>query len=168
MKLLAIDPGTESSGIVMVDIRNMNILGTLGEVNNFEVMRMVSNRSHAKQCDHLAIEMIASYGMPVGASTFETCLWIGRFIQAWVEGQPDEAYTLIYRGQVKDVLCNSRRAKDANIRQALLDRYPPEGGGKTPQIGTKKEPGPLYGVKKHAWSALAVAHAWERLNKDGK
>jgi hypothetical protein len=41
------------------------------------------------------------------------------------------------------------RAKDPNVRQALLDKIGP--------VGTKKNPGPLYGVSGHGWSALAVA-----------
>jgi len=41
------------------------------------------------------------------------------------------------------------RAKDANIRQALLDLIGPQ--------GTKKTPGPTYGIKSHTWAALAVA-----------
>lgn len=28
--------------------------------------------------------------------------------------------------------------------------------GIDPQVGTKAKPGPLYGVKGHSWSALAV------------
>ena len=54
-------------------------------------------------------------------------------------------------------LCNSVRAKDSNVRQALLDRFPATGGGKTPQIGTKSKPGPLYGFSKDMWAALGVA-----------
>jgi len=94
----------------------------------------------------LAIEMIASYGMAVGREVFETCVWIGRFIEAW--HSPDDV-RLIYRKDVKMYLCGTPRAKDANIRQALIDLLGPQ--------GTKKQPGPTYGVKSHAWAALAVA-----------
>jgi len=102
----------------------------------------------------LAIEMIASYGMAVGREVFETCVWIGRFQQAW---HTPDGVKLVYRRDVKMQLCGSPKAKDANIRQALLDMFPATGGGKTPQIGTKAQPGPLYGITSHAWAALAVA-----------
>jgi hypothetical protein len=97
----------------------------------------------------LAVEMIASYGMPVGREVFETCLWIGRFIEAW-----GRQYQLIYRKDVKIFHCESVRATDANIRASLIDRFGP---GKVKAIGTKKAPGPLYGIKGDEWSALAVA-----------
>jgi hypothetical protein len=88
--------------------------------------------------------MIASYGMAVGASTFETCVWIGRFIEvARVDVE------LIFRKDIKLFLCGTMRAKDANIRQALIDKIGPQ--------GTKKTPGPTYGIKSHSWAALAVA-----------
>jgi hypothetical protein len=64
----------------------------------------------------LAVEMIASYGMPVGREVFETCLWIGRFIEAW-----GRQYQLIYRKDVKVFHCESVRATDANIRASLID-----------------------------------------------
>ena len=100
--------------------------------------------------------MIASYGMPVGEETFNTCVWIGRFVQA---AMPIEA-DLIPLLDVKMALCHDSRAKDANIRRAILDLYPATGCGKTPQVGTKKKPGPLYGVKSHSWAALAVGQTW--------
>jgi hypothetical protein len=102
----------------------------------------------------VAIEMIASYGMPVGREVFETCVWIGRFQQALESPGTAE---LVYRKDVKLHLCGSPRAKDGNVRQALIDLFPATGGGKTPQIGTKKQPGPLYGMSSHAWAALGVA-----------
>jgi hypothetical protein len=88
--------------------------------------------------------MIASYGMPVGASTFETCLWIGRFIElARTESR------LVYRKDIKMHLCGSMRAKDGNVRQALIDLIGEQ--------GTKKDKGPTYGISSHSWAALAVA-----------
>jgi len=55
---------------------------------------------------------------------------------------------------VKLHLTQTRRAKDANIRQALIDRYGP---GKALAVGLKATPGPLYGLTGDCWSALAVA-----------
>lgn len=151
MRLLAIDPGTEQSGYCVFDGDTVTASGVMP---NTEMLAYVQRGHFEINAHKLAIEMIASYGMPVGREVFETCLWIGRFVQAW--HNPD-AVQLIYRRDVKTHLCGTAKAKDANIRQALLDRFPRTGGGKTPQVGTKAAPGPLYGVSTHAWAALAVA-----------
>ncbi len=161
MRLLCIDPGTEASGVVVLHTPTKEIPNAWSKISNWCLLSLIHD--YRKTTDHMAIEMIASYGMPVGATTFETCLWIGRFIQAY-NGEI-ENHTLVYRGQVKDVLCKNRKAKDGNIRQALLDKYPRTGGGKTPQVGIKSNPGPLYGISKHAWSALAVGFAWMELHQ---
>lgn len=145
--MLAIDPGTSESGWVwLLDGGGVHNSGVWA---NAAVLDMVASHH-----DKIAIEMIASYGMAVGREVFETCVWIGRFIQA--AKNPDDV-RLVYRRDVKLHLCGSPQAKDPNIRQALLDMFPRTGGGKTPQIGTKAQPGPLYGVSSHAWAALAVA-----------
>lgn len=136
MKILAIDPGTTESGFYAGP-------GHHGTVSN-EHMRLLLQRNDLK-VDMVAIEMIASYGMPVGKEVFETCLWIGRFIEAW-NGQ----FTLVYRKDVKLALCGTPRAKDSNVWQALVDIYGPP--------GTKKEPGGTYGVRSHARAAMAVWH----------
>jgi hypothetical protein len=102
----------------------------------------------------LAIEMVASYGMAVGATVFETCVWSGRFIERWLVSDKRRPEPVrVHRKEVKIHLCGSMRAKDANIRQALIDRY----GGKESAIGKKANPGPLYGMSGDCWSALAVA-----------
>ena len=161
MRILAIDPGTTQSGWCVLDGSSVSLCGVM---ENREMLRMLTMQRRSDPWEHtLAIEMIASYGMAVGREVFETCVWIGRFVQAW---HSPEAARMVYRRDVKLHLCGTTQAKDANVRQAIVDLFPRTGGGKTPQVGTKKQPGPLYGVSSHAWSALGVAltarHQMER------
>jgi len=141
MTILAIDPGTVQCGWVLYDAGKVHESGLMANTDMLAHLVRAPDKTRT-----LAIEMIASYGMAVGREVFETCVWIGRFKQAWFD--PD-AVRLIYRGQVKQFLCRSARAKDANIRQALIDLVGPQ--------GVKAKPGPTYGVRSHAWAALAVA-----------
>ena len=148
MSILGIDPGSEQSGYVLYRHSVPPIITGKGILPNEEMLCVINYRER----DTFVIEMIASYGMPVGASIFETCIWIGRFIQA--HGKPCHR---IFRRDVKLHLCNSARAKDGNVRQALIDKFPATGGGKCPQIGTKEAPGPLHGMHGDEWAALGVA-----------
>lgn len=143
--ILAIDPGTTESGWVRLD--DGKVIDS-GVTDNGDMLakleRGFCSDTTWMRPSKVAIEMIASYGMPVGREVFETCVWIGRFIEAW-----GNQHRLIYRKDVKMHLCGSPRAKDSNIRQALIDKLGPQ--------GNKANPGPTYGVKSHAWAALAVA-----------
>ncbi len=144
--IICIDPGPIVSGAVVMD--GMNIRAAFPEIDNIDLKSTLRGDHGIKV---LVYEMIACYGMPVGREVFETCVWIGRFCEAFCgDTEP------VYRRDAKIHLCDSPRAKDANVRQAIIDKYEPAGGGKTPQVGTKAAPGPLYGVSKHAWAALAV------------
>lgn len=148
--ILALDPGPAQTGWVLYDGERVR---ECGFSENAQLLEDIAAQ-WPYDAATLAIEMIASYGMPVGREVFETCLWIGRFMQAW---HSPEAVRLVYRKDVKMHLCGTAKAKDPNVRQALIDLFPATGGGKTPQIGTKAQPGPLYGVSTHAWPALGVA-----------
>lgn len=158
MKILAIDPGDRLSAYIIYE--NGDIHG-MGIVEN-EVLINMLLRDFDIFADVVCIEMIASYGMPVGKTVFETCVFIGRLVQVCVEN-PDryKEYNFVYRKDVKIDLCNTTRAKDSNVRQAIIDIY---GGDRKEVIGTKKHPGPLYGVKKDIWAALAVAIYYYRNN----
>lgn len=140
MRVFAIDPGTTQSGWVLFEGREVVQSGV---DDNHELLTWVK---HGQRADLLAIEMIAGMGMTVGQTTFDTVRWIGRFQQAWRD--PD-AVRFVYRREVKQFLCNSQQAKDANVRQALIDLVG--------EPGVKAKPGPTYGVKSHAWQALGVA-----------
>ena len=147
--ILAIDPGHVQSAYLIWDWRNKVIISA-GIKDNSEMLDTLRHKGEFNLSEPLipVIEMIASYGMPVGKEIFETCLLIGRMVEIFSGG-----VHLVYRKDIKLHLCGSPRAKDSNIRQVLIDRYG--------QPGTKKAPGLLYGVSKDIWSALAVAIFWQ-------
>ena len=152
-RIFAIDPGNVESGYAIIDLPSLEVIEA-GKINNYELLKAVPLLSCT--ADIFAVEMIASYGMAVGKDVFDTCLWIGRFIQA-----AEKDATLIYRKEEKVILCNDLRAKDTNIRQALINRYAKH-DFKTGK-GVKKNPDTFYGVSKDAWQAIAVGvTAYER------
>lgn len=143
--VFAIDPGDKQSAYCVYDGKRPIEFGI---ASNEEVLALFGHLSshYADPHPELVIEMIASYGMAVGANVFETCVWIGRFVQAWGRRAP---CARVKRGEVKMHLCNSMRAKDSNVRQALIDRFG--------EPGTKKAPGVTYGISKDVWAAFALA-----------
>ena len=149
--ILAIDPGNIESGVVLLDDNLKPV--EYGKWNNENVRQEL--RRNIKKYGytlHIAIEMIASYGMAVGQSVFETCIWICRFKE--MAEQYNMNVTYIYRKDEKMNLCHSMKAKDSNIVQALIDRFAPNTPNKGK--GSKKEPGWFYGFKKDIWQAYAV------------
>jgi hypothetical protein len=143
---LAVDPGTIRTAWLVYDPKEKLIVD-FGHESNERFLERVRG-GYASGARHMAIEMVASYGMAVGAEVFATCVWTGRFIEAWSR-LAGATHAEVFRKDVKLFLCNSLRAKDANIRQALIDRIGPR--------GCKKTPGPTFGISGDVWSALAVA-----------
>lgn len=156
--IFAVDPGNIESGFIIY-FPDTHTVGDMGVLENNDLLNVINQCSRGWHYD-FAFEMIASYGMAVGKDVFNTCVWIGRFVQ---EAKPRKT-ELVYRKEVKMHLCGTTKAKDANISQAIKDLFPHTGGGANPVIGTKKQPGPLFGVKSHIWPALGVAltHAQNR------
>lgn len=151
--IIAIDPGNIQSGFVVVEHDGREITRVLdkGKADNDYILTLLACYSGYD----LAIEMIASYGMAVGAEVFDTCVWVGRF---WQEGQrfaDRDRMRLVYRMEEKLCLCRSLKATDSNIAQALVDRYAP--GQPRRGKGTVKNPGFFHGFSKDIWSAMAVA-----------
>lgn len=160
--ILAIDPGNEQSAYVVID-KDLTPI-QFAKVENLELMELIKS-GEFKDCNHLAIEMIASYGMAVGKSVFETCVWIGIFMEA-LKTEYGLKTTLVYRKDVKMNLCNSTKAKDSNVMRALIDRFAPNtrNNGK----GVKKEPGFFYGFKADVWSAFSVAVTYADMKERGE
>lgn len=154
MILIAIDPGTVQSAWLAFDTTAARpVPGYFGIVPNAELLEMARHwrNWNGPTIGAVVIEQVVSYGMPIGETTIETVHWAGRFAEA--------AYsTPVYRIPrlaVRLALCHSTRAKDPNVRAALLDRF----GGDS-AIGRKASPGPLHGFVKDLWQALGVACTW--------
>ncbi len=153
LRILSIDPGTEQSAYVVWDgimiyqadiIQNKWMLGG--------IVKLIEGVG----CDTVVIEQVESYGMTIGKSTFETVFWSGRF---WERAEcRGMKCARLPRMAVKMHLCHNSRAKDSNIRQALIDRFGPP--------GTKKQKGLTYGLKADLWSAFALAVTYWDQNCD--
>lgn len=148
LSILAVDPGTTESGWCIL---RDGVPIESGVSDNHQLIYCLPTMS----ADILAVEVFEARGMPIGHESIETILYTGRLMQAW----PHEVKR-VKRSEVKRHLCGSLKAKDSNIRQVLIDRFGGEGA-----IGKKAKPGPLYGIKSHAWAALACAcTAFDKIN----
>lgn len=154
MRLLGIDPGSTESGWCVIDAGTHKPVRH-GKDDNHALIAAI-RAGDFEDCDGAAVEMIRSYGMSVGAHVFQTCVWIGRFTEAirLVHDAPPEP-VLIYRGDVKVHHCHASKATDANVRQALVDRF--ACGVRNHGKGTKAAPGFFYGFKADVWQAYALA-----------
>lgn len=163
MAFIGIDPGNVESAYVVVSDDLSEVLEK-GKVENHELMKLLTRFKLTYDIRYVAIEMIASYGMAVGASVFDTCVWIGRFKEHCLKLLWEVEF--VYRKEEKMLLCNSMRAKDSNIRQALVDRFAPN----TPNKGKgyKSNPGFFYGFKSDIYAVLAVACVfYEKMKESG-
>lgn len=139
MKILAIDPGSESSGYVLAE---NYVLEEFGKIPNTALLDAVISAHY----DVLAIEEITSYGMAVGKTIFDTVFWAGRYAQ--VAKDRKLAYVLLSRKRVKLHICQTLRANDSLIRRKMIDRFG--------VVGTKSAPGYFYGFKSDVWQAFAL------------
>lgn len=159
MKVFAIDPGNEQSAYCIMNDKYE--LLEFNKLPNKEVMDIMFLK--LPTLDAVAIERVASYGMPVGREVFETCEWIGRYAQ---EAEKETNVYYIYRKDEKLYLCGEMRAKDANIRAALIERFAKHDlkNGR----GTKANPDYFYGVKADMWAACAIGTTFLDMLKEKK
>jgi hypothetical protein len=123
VNIIAIDPGPTKSALVYLEDGRPTF--TLLDANE-RLRDALMMDCGLFEFDHMAtvvIEQIESFGMPVGREVFETCFWSGRFAECW--GGP---WARVTRKAVKLHHCGHTRAKDPNIRQAIIDRF----GGQRP------------------------------------
>ena len=154
--ILAIDPGPESSGLVLYDEAARRVVEAHAAMTLTDVLAAIRVAGvsalppYADGNPVVAIERMQSYGI-AGASLLDTARIAGRMEQRAHDF--GLLVVLLYRRDILRALdVTGQGSRDALVRQRLLEMHP---GG----TGTAKAPGPLRGTSGHAWAALAVAVA---------
>jgi len=153
MRILGIDPGNRESAYCFIENGKPT---DFAKVSNAVMRERIYYRWIYPYV--AVVEQVAGMGMAVGKDVFETVWWSGRFFEVLTAMN-----MLVHRVPRRDVklhFCGSARAKDSNIITALVDRYDPERIYGKYGKGTKKNPGPLFGMSKDVWQALAVGLTW--------
>lgn len=122
--ILAIDPGTEKSGVVMLTDGVPTVSAIL--LNGSVITRMQELPTDY----HLAIEVMEGRCKKIGIVGLRACEWVGRFIQAWLWRGAGELgpqpITRLEPRQIHLQLCGNVVADITDVRAALIDTY---GGG---------------------------------------
>lgn len=148
-RILAIDPGCDETGWLLygTDVARP-YRGQFGKWPNAALLESLAEWRGS--FDVVVIEeIVTTYGKPVGREVFQSVRWSGRFEQVCLP----VPVVYIPRKTVVAHLCGNARAKDGDVIHALTERY----GGKRSAVGLKASPGPLYGIHKDVWQALALA-----------
>ena len=148
MRVLGIDPGPERSAWVLWDGERVCRFGADENLTVESGMRILERQERPVR---LAMERPQAFygpGVKPSPQLMETAFEAGTLYGAW----PDSHTRLYLRfNEVSRHHTGRSGRPEPEIRAALLERIGP--------VGTKKNPGPLYGlkVKDHHFSALAVA-----------
>lgn len=151
--LLSIDPANVHSAFCVIRLSDMFPVEK-GKVLNDELWDSLPFLFKTYNITDVAIEYIQNFGMAVGSTVFDTVFFIGRLWER-ISSLKDEDANIakVYRHDEKMVICGSAKAKDGNIRQALVDRFAKHSmSGK----GTRKQPDWFYGFAADMWQAYAV------------
>jgi hypothetical protein len=149
--VLSIDPGEKTSGYVVYDRDRHRVLDSNSEADNESVLWTITHDWATWAA--LVCEKPAAMGQPLSSNLVETTIWAGAFWAASDRGR----WHWLTRNQIKVALCGRcQGVKDSHVACAAQERF----GGRKAALGTKKEPGPCYGVAGHSWQALAACLAW--------
>lgn len=153
MVILGVDPGYEESGFCCWSTDH----GVLdhGKLGNADLLHIIEQHTIRGDPDVMAIERFKSYGKPIGDSSIHTIEWSGVFRHAF--GMHTSHW--VYRREVANWLTGGK-SKDSFLLAALTHYF----GGQDRAIGTKRNPGVMYGLNNDERSALAVALTWGHIN----
>ena len=166
MLILAIDPGTRTSGVCLYESDSRRVVWSCKALDNEHalalcrsnapgfaavVMNLTPTSDGWRGLFTIAVERVQAQGI-AGNDVMLTCEWSARFVEA--AESTGHATRWHYRREVCRHLDVVGANKDAQVRARAIELH---GGDRKVAQGTKKEPGPLHGVSGHSWQALGLA-----------
>lgn len=126
--VVGVDPGSSNTGICWIVLPNKPKLTIIEDpifhfykkMPNEEVVDFIRDLKNHNDLT-LAIEMLQFANVKGNKYIFETCVWIGRFIQEAVS--QEVKWVRHKRNVIKSHLTGKWRANDRDIRRALMDRF---------------------------------------------
>lgn len=112
---IAIDPGPENCGYCMFNDGRPIDWGNIGVE---DMLTMIEESDIITHETPIVIEMITSYGMKVGQTTFDTCVVIGRIQE--LANRMGYTHVKIPRRVVRSTL---KKKNDKEIRAFCIEKY---------------------------------------------
>ena len=157
MIILGIDPGPTHCGAVVYDSTGRQVLASASALTVSEALAWAADLTQLPFLhDAVIIEQVMSTGQ-AGNDLLRTAEVVGRLYQRADDCSTGGVVVLMPRREVCAALGIAGKGKDAQVREVMIEQH---GGTKALAVGTKKAPGPLYGVSGHAWQALGLVRGW--------
>lgn len=160
MQYIGIDPGTTVSGVVIWSDVDHKVVWTDGKIENDVLLNWLRRCYWLNYgtCTALIVEALSPRGMSLDRNTMATIKLTGRLEEI---GHNSTLETILMERDVikRELLGRTNLpGADSKIRSLLVDEAGPK--------GTKKEPGPTFGVSNHAWQALGAVWAWMQQKRE--
>lgn len=129
--IICFDPGNDLTGWCVYSVED-KILFYKNKESNLEVIKKFKEFFQKYNVLQVGIEYPSSYGMSVGQSLYDTCTFIGILIQISKDNNANPE--LVFRKSVKMFLCNSVRAKDAEVNLRVREYFGEDNTIKSPNV----------------------------------
>lgn len=158
VKVMAIDPGRRHIGVTVC---NGSTPVFAADLETVDQRPQLLGLLLEYRPETVLWEWVKSYGNQTGQDVMRTAFVCG-IPWTWCEMNRIPYVEMTRPDVLGELFGYHKGISKAAAKRRAQEFFPQTGGGKTPAVGTKKQPGPLrlFSGKHHAWDALELWLAW--------